>query len=194
MRPCGEGEEKMKKGRRRSDRETDFYCSSFSWDISREYWQQLCYKRQKEMKHGCCGQRQHTVWESLSTLTVWSREKERETEGERISSSTIKNGVAARYKRTSEKTCCFVMGISVWAACNYERQVNQVNHSFLWSTCCHGKYFTQQSRSSQNHTAHTKFYKRMFTRALLQSRCFCWGASAASDQDHSQMQAMANKL
>lgn len=50
--------------------ETHFCCSSFSWNISHEYWQQLCCRRQKEMNRGCWSQRQHTVWESLATVTA----------------------------------------------------------------------------------------------------------------------------
>lgn len=52
--------------------ETHFCCSSFSWNISHEYWQQLCCRRQKEMNRGCWSQRQHTVWESLATVTARS--------------------------------------------------------------------------------------------------------------------------
>lgn len=52
--------------------ETHFCCSSFSWNISHEYWQQLCCRRQKEMNRGCWSQRQHTVWESLARVTARS--------------------------------------------------------------------------------------------------------------------------
>lgn len=43
-----------------------------------------------------------------------------------------------------------------------------------------GEYFIQQSKGSQNHTTHTKLHKRMFIRALLQSRCFGFSSSALS--------------
>lgn len=57
-----------------------FCCSSFSWNISYEYWQQLCCRRQKEMNRACRSQRQHTVWESLAAVAACSQHSEKQSQ------------------------------------------------------------------------------------------------------------------
>lgn len=79
----------------------------------------------------------NTQCEKVSPHSRFGAKREGGGEGRRegeCQSKLLKNRLGICYKHTPEKTCCFVMGILVWETYNYERQVNQVNHSFLWNT------------------------------------------------------------